>query len=176
MDDSQTMNQAVNAIGCWRAHLNVLQKIVHEDVASALVFEDDADWDVSLKSQLIQFARGSRYISNTTHAEKAHSPYGDNWDILWIGHCGTWYHEEDNRRMFVIPNDPTVEPPSYRQNVEEPDMEHWQGGPLGDNQTRIVFNSKGGVCTAAYAISQQGARKALYHVSLLSFCRMGESS
>lgn len=160
------MDQKVNTIGCWRAHLNVLQKMVRENVATALVFEDDADWDVSLKHQLVQFARGSRYISNTTDPEFASSPYGDNWDLLWIGHCGTWYHEEDYRRFFVIPKDPTVEPPSHRDNVDEPDMSRWEGGPSGDNRTRIVFHSNGGVCTAAYAISQQGARKALYHVSL----------
>jgi GR25 family glycosyltransferase involved in LPS biosynthesis len=165
------MNQNVNTIGCWRAHLNVLRRIVRDNVATALIFEDDADWDVSFKRQLVQFARGSRYILNTTHPGLASSPYGDNWDILWIGHCGTWYHEEDNRRIFVIPNDPTVAPPTHRKNVDQPDMSHWEEGPSGDNQTRIVFHSKGGVCTAAYAISQQGARKALHYVrpSILCF-------
>ena len=71
--------------------------------------------------------------------------------------------------MFVIPNDPTVEPPAFRENVGQPDMSPWEGGPSGDNQTRIVFNSKGGVCTAAYAVSQQGARKALYHMSMIPY-------
>jgi GR25 family glycosyltransferase involved in LPS biosynthesis len=164
------MNQNVNTIGCWRAHLNVLRRIVRDNVATALIFEDDADWDVSFKRQLVQFARGSRYILNTTHTASAPSPYGDNWDMLWIGHCGTWYHEEDNRRIFVIPNDPTVAPPTHRKNVDQPDMSHWEEGPSGDNQTRIVFHSKGGVCTAAYAISQQGARKALHYVRLSILC------
>lgn len=33
--------------------------IVEEDIASALVMEDDADWDVSLKSQMTTFARAT---------------------------------------------------------------------------------------------------------------------
>lgn len=153
----------------------MLQKIFHEDVATALIFEDDADWDVSLRSQLVQFARGSRYISNTSHAEIPSSPYGEDWDMLWIGHCGTSYHEGDHRRVFVIPNDPTVEPPSHRHNVDQPDMRRWEEGPSGDNQTRIVFHSQGGVCTPAYGISQQGARKALYHVRKLRFPMLREA-
>jgi GR25 family glycosyltransferase involved in LPS biosynthesis len=165
----QTMDQNANAVGCWRAHMDALRKIVHEDVQTAVIFEDDADWDVSLKQQMVQFARGARYITNTSETASTFSPYGNNWDILWIGHCGTWFHEEDNRRVFVIPNDPTVEPPEFRNNVDMPDMTHWEGGPEGDNSTRIIFNSMGGVCTAAYAISQQGARKALYHMSMLPY-------
>jgi hypothetical protein len=149
--------------------MNALRQIVHENVQTAVIFEDDADWDVAFKLQLVQFAKGSRYILNSSATEPPMSPYGNDWDILWIGHCGTWFHEEDNRRVFVIPNDHTVEPPQFRKNVDMPDMKHWEGGSSGDNSTRIIFNSKGGVCTAAYAVSQRGARKALYHMSMVPF-------
>jgi len=113
-------------------------------------------------------ARGSRFILKTPENEVPHSPYGDDWDLLWIGHCGQWVDPDDNYRYFVIPNDPTVEPPRYRNNVAAPNMTYWEG-PNGDNQTRIVFKSEGGVCTAGYAISQQGARKILYHMSMMPF-------
>ncbi len=159
------MAQKASAVGCWRAHLNVMQKIVRERVASAMIFEDDADWDVAFRQQLVQFARGSRYILKTREHEATLSPYGDHWDLLWLGHCGTWVHPDDRRRFFVIPHDPTVEPPQHRRNVGGPDMSPWEG-PDRDNRTRIVFKSEGGVCTAGYAISQQGARKILYHMSM----------
>lgn len=165
------MDQSANVIGCWRAHLDAAQKMVHEHVSSAMIFEDDADWDVAFKQQLVQFARGSRFILETPeHGEPPISPYGDNWDLLWIGHCGQWVHPEDNRRFFVIPNDPTVEPPHHRQNVDTPNMAYWEGAN-GDNQTRIVFKSEGGVCTAGYALSQRGARKILYYMSMQAFNR-----
>jgi hypothetical protein len=83
----------------------------------------------------------------TSAYEQPSSLYGDDWDLLWIGYCGTWVHPDDNRRFFVIPDDPTVELPEYRRNVDVPNMSHW------DNYTRIVFSSEGAVCTAAYAIS-----------------------
>ena len=35
--------------------------MVRNNVASALIFEDDVDWDVVLKKQLVLFARGSRF-------------------------------------------------------------------------------------------------------------------
>ncbi|ETI28870.1 hypothetical protein G647_01322 [Cladophialophora carrionii CBS 160.54] len=165
-----TMDQAGNVIGCWRAHMNVYQRMVHEKVSSALIFEDDADWDVAIKLQLVQFARGSRFITNTTQDATPHSPYGDDWDILWIGHCGTWVLPDDNRRFFVIPDDPTTELPQFRHdNVDQPKMTPWEKGPDGGNHTRIVFRSEGAVCTAAYAISQKGARKALYHMSMVPY-------
>ncbi|KEF50883.1 uncharacterized protein A1O9_13064 [Exophiala aquamarina CBS 119918] len=157
-------------VGCWRAHMNVLQKIVHENIATALVFEDDADWDVSLKQQLVQFARGSRVMINTTTTHPTCSPYGDNWDMLWIGNCGTGSRDEDHRRVFVIPRDPTAEPLQYRDDMyETPNMSRWEGGLQGDHQTRIVFPSSKGVCTAAYGISQQGARKALHYMGMVPY-------
>ncbi|KAF5854720.1 hypothetical protein ETB97_000469, partial [Aspergillus alliaceus] len=62
-------------VGCWRAHMNVMEYIVSHQIATALIFEDDADWDVSLKSQLVEFARGARALQNTTTVPV--SPYGD---------------------------------------------------------------------------------------------------
>lgn len=164
------MDLAPNIVGCWRAHLNAYQRIVHDKVSTALIFEDDADWDVGLKQQLVQFARGSRFITNTSEPESPRSPYGDDWDMLWLGHCGTWVLPADNQRFFVIPQDPTVEPPQFRvNNVDQPNMTHWESGPNGDNQTRIIFNSEGAVCTTGYALSQRGARKALYHLSMVPY-------
>lgn len=67
-----------------------------------------ADWDVRLKSQLAPFARGIHILSQPIRnspkdnlypteldlsygdkvQEPMHSPYGDNWEVLWLGHCG----------------------------------------------------------------------------------------
>jgi GR25 family glycosyltransferase involved in LPS biosynthesis len=161
------------SLGCWRAHLNILQDMVDRRVASALIFEDDADWDVALKVQLVQFARGSRFLLNTPENTTTHSPYGDGWDILWLGHCSSRNDQSfgdnplDNRR-FVIPNDPTVVPPGKRTEFDQPDMSLWEG-PGRDNSTRIVHVPTWGNCAAAYAISLQGAEKALYHLSMMPY-------
>lgn len=51
-------------IGSWRAHMNAVASILDNRLSSALIIEDDADWDVNLKTQLTRFALGSRYILN----------------------------------------------------------------------------------------------------------------
>ncbi|KAL8840991.1 MAG: hypothetical protein Q9205_003541 [Flavoplaca limonia] len=144
-----------NIIGCWRAHLNVAQKVVRERIQTALVLEDDSDWDVSFKDQLAYFATGSRYISGTTTTPR--SPYGDDWDLLWLGHCSAQQHPADQRR-FVIENDDTVPPMAHRINFNAvPKLNE-----LGyDNSTRIVFRANDGVCLYSYALSYRGAQKVL---------------
>ncbi|KAL8677707.1 MAG: hypothetical protein Q9186_005891 [Xanthomendoza sp. 1 TL-2023] len=144
-----------NIVGCWRAHLNVAQKIVRDRIQTALVLEDDSDWDVSFKDQLADFATGSRYISNST--VKPWSPYGNDWDLLWLGHCSAQQDPKDARR-FVIENDDTVPPLAHRVNFNAvPKM-----NALGyDNSTRIVFRANNGVCLYSYALSYRGAQKVL---------------
>ncbi|EGO54786.1 hypothetical protein NEUTE1DRAFT_118315 [Neurospora tetrasperma FGSC 2508] len=98
--------------GSWRAHMNVLNTIIDHNLTSALILEDDADWDIRLKSQLQVFARAAQPFTVNTHQaatvtdpdkiinvpitsipslpnQASSSPYGNNWDALWLGHCGT---------------------------------------------------------------------------------------
>ena len=132
------------------------------------MIEDDADWDVSLKSQLVQFARGSRYLLSTSSQPSIGSPYGNDWDLLWLGHCGSNVDPSDPR-AFVISHDPTVAPPEKRRGAAHPDMSPWESLPNAQGTTRIVFKAASGVCTAAYAVSLRGAEKMLYHMSMLPF-------
>ncbi|KAL8858348.1 MAG: hypothetical protein Q9178_005029 [Gyalolechia marmorata] len=144
-----------NIVGCWRAHLNFAQKIVRERIQTALVLEDDSDWDVSFKDQLADFATGSRYISNSTTLPR--SPYGDDWDLLWLGHCSAQQDPSDQRR-FVIENDNTVPPMAHRVNFNTVPALNELGY---DNSTRIVFRANDGVCLYSYALSYRGAQKVL---------------
>jgi GR25 family glycosyltransferase involved in LPS biosynthesis len=167
-----SMHREPKVVACWRAHMNVLQDIVKRGVASTLVFEDDADWSVSLKSQLVQFARGSRWLLNATsdHYPKPgnDSPYGPGWDFLWLGHCTGTPRLTDSRR-FVIPHDPTVEPSTIRNEGQNPHTQLWNDASPPDLQTRIVTLFQDAICTAGYAISLKGAKKALYHMSMLPY-------
>ena len=128
---------------------------MRDRISTALVLEDDSDWDPAFKDQLADFATGSRYISGAT--TKPHSPYGDDWDLLWLGHCSAQQDPADDRR-FVIENDLTTPPGNHRLNFNEvPPM-----NKLGyDNNTRIVFHANDGVCLYSYALSYRGAQKVL---------------
>ncbi|KAL8731790.1 MAG: hypothetical protein Q9166_003237 [cf. Caloplaca sp. 2 TL-2023] len=69
--------------------------VIEAKYSSALIIEDDAEWDVALRNQLQVFANRSRSLSNVGRNESlwiasdtpTHNPYGDDWDLLWLGNC-----------------------------------------------------------------------------------------
>ena len=89
------------------------------------------------------------------------SPYGDGWDVLWLGHCGMQIKNGSN--VLLIENDATVPEAEF--------VHTWNGeekSPLErfPSHTRIVFQTDDCVCTIAYAVTQQGARQLLNSLGL----------
>ncbi|KAI1379090.1 glycosyltransferase family 25 protein [Hypoxylon crocopeplum] len=201
---------SVGAKGSWRSHMNALQAVVGENLESALIMEDDVDWDVRLKSQLQTFASASRGWLRESRSDKKQpdllnfappSPFGrrdsaatgveeserntiqlsavtrtdgdtqnvfgDGWDVLWLGHCGADLPDEQSQvspLKITIPDDETVPAPKHLKPhpFSLPDK-------LGDvypPHTRVVHASSGNVCSLAYAVSKQGARKLLWEFSV----------
>ena len=135
-------------------------RIIKNRHATALILEDDADWDVDFRSQLELVALGSQTLLDTPQTTDPLSPYGDGWDLIWLGHCASQPDDGDYRR-FLMKNDPTVTPPSHRVNFGGvPDMTPY------DNSTRIMYFTKGSTCTYAYALSFHGAQKVLKWLSM----------
>ncbi|KAL9128639.1 MAG: hypothetical protein Q9217_002735 [Psora testacea] len=139
-------------------------------LSSALILEDDSDWDVSLKDRLVDFAHGSRHFATqSSGGVLPQTPYGDVWDMLWLGHCSITQYAASNshttsdhstgsqrQQRFLIDNDPTVPPASRRWNVADtPDLSSYT------NMTRAVFRADYGICLYAYALSYTGAQKIL---------------
>lgn len=171
---SKELSSDNGTLGCWRAHMNFLQQYAHlylqaqydmrltksasvvkENIQTALVMEDDADWDVNLKNQLLDFARGSKFLQQSEQVA-TESPYGDDWDLLWLGHCGVYNGPSASQYYYVTREDPTVVPPElFTWWRRQPDRHH---PALSANYSRLVFEAKGGLCSAGYAISQRGAR------------------
>ncbi|KAI1133193.1 hypothetical protein F5Y10DRAFT_229611 [Nemania abortiva] len=170
-------------LGSWRGHMNAIRRIVEEDLESALIMEDDMDWDVRLKTQLKQIAEGARYVMPSN--EPSSSPYGDGWDVLWLGHCGEVFPEalpenegKPEHPKYTLSNDNTVPPRNKVTGLVDfakyPEFTRW------------VHVSGGPICSFAYALSQRGARKVLFDLSvdhlegpfdnaLAGFCRDGAS-
>jgi len=165
-------------------------RIVEQNISTALIMEDDMDWDIRLKSQLQNFARGSRFIRGTENPKT--SPYGDGWDVLWLGHCGEIFPEtlDENRHkpasdadiVFMsrkyTTKDSTVPPPDQLQGFQNTTEFPY---------TRWAHQSRGPIYTFAYALSQAGARKVLFDLSvdhlqgpfdnsLAGFCRWGSDA
>ena len=153
-----------NFLGSWRAHMNTIREIVEKGISTALIIEDDSDWDVRIKQQLVNFAVGARWLQglSTENPTLTHSPYGDDWDVLWVGTCIDAIDATDER-TFVINNDATA--PDYADLFHpENVVPDWIA--RHPRQSRLVHVAGEPMCTFAYAVSQRGARKLLYNLAV----------
>ncbi|QIW94656.1 hypothetical protein AMS68_000174 [Peltaster fructicola] len=188
-------------LGCWRSHLNAARYIVENNLQTALVMEDDADWDVRIHDQMTDLARatrllvqpipgvegaGEQFLDPTigasldgqqpqTFIAGAHdvklptsSPYGDihRWDMLWIGHCGSSLPDGSNKLPLgraIILNETTV-PEQHHINFEFTDDDGFKNEYPA--HTRVVFRGGRNVCTLAYALTLNGARKIMYEMGI----------
>ena len=125
--------------------------MIDTSTTSALILEDDADWDVNIHSQILPIASAIRSITNTT-ASPITYPYGADWDILWLGHCGDIY--DTTLPSNIAFHDQTVLPSPSLKSV-------WLNYPYATypNYTRNVHYSQGAMCTFGYAVTLTGARK-----------------
>lgn len=183
--------------------------VVENNLDSALIIEDDADWDVRLHDQMSDFAQAVRVLTTPlagtadTYADPTFknpseggqpqefifgqlpqtvqpkvSPYGDNWDVLWIGHCGTeapninLVDEEKAKKSWTIPrgrviyyNDETV-PQNHHLHVMEQERDPREIFP---DHTRTTHHVMGQICSLVYAVSQRGARRILYEMGVKKF-------
>lgn len=94
------------------------------------------------------------------------SPYGDNWDVLWIGHCGMHFpfadHANVPKARVVRLADDTVAPLEHlwTYNIPFTLKEEYP------EHTRAYHHVQEGVCSLGYAVTQRGARKLLHEVGL----------
>ncbi|KAI1124004.1 hypothetical protein F5Y10DRAFT_250650 [Nemania abortiva] len=186
-------------LGAWRGHLNAIQEIVRRNLTSALILEDDADWDVRIRDLLHNFALSSRALTQplvdkgtNAYADPTYpnpldtspsstpdlmfdnlpatakpliSPYGDEWDVLWLGHCGMHFPFADNKMISkgrVVQADQTVPQRNYLWSISYPnDLKEQYADHM-----RITHHVQDGTCSLAYAINQRSARKLLYEAGL----------
>ncbi|KAJ5675574.1 hypothetical protein N7462_008471 [Penicillium macrosclerotiorum] len=151
-------DQSDTEYACRRAHVNVAQRIVAEGLDSAIIFEDDIDWDFGIKAQVQSLALATRALQGTP-SNFTGSPYGHDWDVLWTGHCGMECKNEEP--FFMTPNDMTVvmarHLPHYFFGVPDYDV---------SNRTRLTCTLRDAACTTSYGLSYRGAQKVLAALSV----------
>ncbi|KAF7865729.1 hypothetical protein EAF04_005895 [Stromatinia cepivora] len=133
---------------CWLGHLHALKYIIENSLASALIMEDDVDWDINIKQQLILVAPAILSITNST-VHSPEQPFGNAWDLLWVGHCGDAIPSNT-----IALHDATLPTTAgYRENdgryiilATAPQM-------------RFVHETKTPLCTYAYAVTLSAAKK-----------------
>ncbi|KAL3712602.1 hypothetical protein TMatcc_001302 [Talaromyces marneffei ATCC 18224] len=142
-----TPNIGIGQTQCWLGHLNVLQEIVHRSFATALVFEDDVDWDVDIKYELALVSPLIRQVWSCDGGDDDKTLFGSCWDILWLGHCGDIIASD---ALSVW--DYTSLPSGFYQENDD------QLTPF-PARTRMVHVSQGPICTYAYAVTNKSAAK-----------------
>ena len=184
-----------NLLELTRSH----HRVVRRNLSTALILEDDVDWDVRLKHELHDFALSTRALtqplaaSPDTYADPTfpaprpdspgvvpdldfhelpatvaptYSPYGDNWDMLWLGQCAMRFPEPHNpvipKARVVRWDDETVPETRYLWSFTNP-FQLIEDYP---QHTRVVHHAQEGVCALGYAVSQHGAQRLLHEVAL----------
>ncbi|KAI5779230.1 hypothetical protein EDC01DRAFT_633925 [Geopyxis carbonaria] len=154
-------------LGCWRAHANAWRHMIRSNIETALILEDDIDWDVNIKdimSTLSLTMRGNTTLrlEPPTAQEETAAPYGLDWDLLWIGACFHKVKDPENYILYDDPHAPRKDQTRYRDseyfmkffNVTYP----VQGGK------RIISHAGSPACTMGYAVTKKGAQKLLFHI------------
>lgn len=136
---------------------SLTSRMVQNNISSALILESDADWDVRIHEIMQPAAKGIQTLVDWPFTIEHHNvdqqlyPYGDSWDILWIGHCGS--NRDGNVRAYAW-NDTSVPPENHEWSFDLglTSEQHTPG-------TRTVFQFGRTTCTTGYAISNAGAHK-----------------
>lgn len=133
---------------CWLGHLNALRNVLENGWSTALIMEDDVDWDVKIKDQMPLIAPMVKAL--TKASANSHSPYGDEWDVLWLGHSGDPIDFGEGR--FKAEMDPTLPESTIYRHV-------YGGGSYYPPQLRAVHYAVAPLCTFAYAVTRTAALK-----------------
>ncbi|KAK7529838.1 uncharacterized protein J3D65DRAFT_641406 [Phyllosticta citribraziliensis] len=150
------------AAKAWLGHLYTLQQATEH--RTALIFEDDVDWDVAIREQSVAVAEA---IWDLTHPhddeqdkvlnEESDAPYGLSWDVLWLGHCGSSLPREDDEAAQITSFTDTTLPPIVKTSIPQ----------LIENPThqRYVYRTGSPICSFAYAVTQAAARSIVERAS-----------
>lgn len=159
----------------WLAHIDLLKFVIASGFETAFIVEDDVDFDVRLKDQIRLISDNVRGFMGTPADNPR--PYGENWDVLWLGHCGSAIED------WMPPMRKYRDESRCKTELYSGWSKHFLRDKLEENH-RYVQTSSMTVCTFGYGVTRQSAPKILkllatgadeaYDVSMSGFCRSEE--
>jgi hypothetical protein len=101
----------------WRAHANIWRRIIEDDLTTALILEDDNDWDINLKEQVPRIMKALEEIQVAPPREEDDGVVrsgreAERWDMLYLGSCWETATLKDKHGRKTV-----VSIPSDRENV-----------------------------------------------------------
>ena len=166
-DDGVRQGEISNGYNLARAfeHMRLWRRIVDESISSALIMSSDTVWDAQIRSRLSSLRDAAQDLTNSSPDDPSLQnkpifhpvlgPYGNDWDMLWLGHCG-----EFSEDLNSSTNDATKVPHATKI---------WTGqdgrpleGPHPDTSIRLTSNEPvGELYLSSYAVSYRGAMRLL---------------
>jgi GR25 family glycosyltransferase involved in LPS biosynthesis len=161
-------------LACYRGHANIWRKMIEDDVETALIMEDDIDWDLNVREITPRVKEAVGRITKTEN------PFSNTpgtfflvrlivaWDILYLGTC---YEQYFDHMEYDASNASEIfaEVLGDEENLFR-DMYDWVEELVVNyfNEStprRVVVKAKNPVCTHGYAVTQRGARKLLLELN-----------
>lgn len=176
------------ALGIWRAHANVWRHMIDNDIQSALIIEDDVDWDLNVREIMGAFNWQLRYNNtirwgpDVKNGWKEDCPYGKknqphslltadtkiltllgcDWDELFVGQCGGAPNTNrlDLHSIFPEPHSPALS--TTPEWVQKEFDQYWN---LTESAgIRIISPTWEPLCLMGYALTRMGAMRLLYNI------------
>lgn len=150
----------VAELGSWRAHANAWKHLLESDKQTALILEDDVDWDVDIRTAAETLAgvlnQGNHALRFRDPVEgEEQTPYGLDWDVLWLAAC---IHESHPKlkKKFIQYDDPLAPPAEF---ISKSFKEHFQIRGLQypeQGGKRIIVPAYKPICIWSYAVTRKG--------------------
>lgn len=155
----------------WLGHRNVLETFLGSNEDTALIMEDDVDWDTRIRTQ--QIPQTAYAIQELLASYEGYYGSVGSWDIIWLGHCGDYFNASRGSDISTIKayNDPAM-PDLEDLHPWTQDFLHGIGAH--QNQQRFVHESVRPLCTFAYAITRTAARRVLNELAIREPARDAE--
>lgn len=177
MKDKQYSIISKGSAMAWLGHINAVKWFVESGLETALIIEDDVDWDIHIRHhQVPLIAQHMRSLLASKPAEpddhykvvrdrdRRPSYWGDltQWEILYIGHCGDYF---DLKYWDDLPHDVFRDDTVPDLNHMHPDTQNWLWEAGVNQKERIVHRSKQPLCSFAYALNRKSAERMLAELS-----------
>ena len=169
-EESEVKTGTVKA---WLSHHVVLKAFLASGQETALIFEDDVDWDIRLRTIQVPLAQQSaRTLSTASHLDAERYPWGTprDWDLLYLGHCGDYLNDitdgvgvghhhpaQLDKLKHILYPDPTM---PNRTDLH-PYTASFLTAMAVPERTRVLHHSVWPLCTFGYAITRRTAERLL---------------
>lgn len=185
--------------GAAEAHARLWRRILKDGVRTALILEDDVDFHVDIKNQLLRIQKPLLHLITSLKGKESYSDPQDpwsstHWDQLWLGTEVEWGWKEDKLPKGMSPpyvayKDPTRPKLMDKDYIEVFDtygLEKHDNDSDSSERLRVFQASRNSWALSGYAMTREGAQKALYmnahkfwveHIDfdMMQLCRNGIS-